>query len=178
MFKRIIFITAVLALSAFAARQVYAANPQTVNVNESEWKVDVSPDTATTGVPVEFHIKNTGKIVHEFVIEKAGEVDQALTATVSGKEVEAESENIQAGESRVFTWTFTQPGKYWLACHIKNELADHFAAGMVADFTVTGNPVTLPTAGAEHNTSQLYVLALGAALLVVIGFGLQKFTNR
>jgi uncharacterized cupredoxin-like copper-binding protein len=121
-----------------------------VKVTMQEWHVDISPATVPVGVPVRFEITNNGKIPHELVLEKAGAVDESLSADVNGEDVDAEAENIQPGASKTMTWTFTEPGAYQAACHIKG----HFEAGMMLPFTV--EPANAPASQA-HTPAAIFL---------------------
>lgn len=109
------------------------ASETVVKVTLTGYKIEMSRTTVPAGTPVRFEVTNKDGIVHEFVVERAGQVDAPLSREVGGKKVESEIEDIAPGKTETLEWSFTQPGAYWAACHI----AGHFEAGMKIDFTVT-----------------------------------------
>ncbi len=122
--------------SALSVSQASAANDAVVKMALQEFRVDISSATVQVGTPVRFEIANKGVIPHEIVIEKAGTVNQPLTDG-SGKAI---VENIAPGTSKTITWTFTEPGTYWAACHVPG----HFEAGMKIAFTVVPASAAAP----------------------------------
>jgi uncharacterized cupredoxin-like copper-binding protein len=144
MFKRFaLFSIAVLILAvayALTVSQANAVNETVVNVTMQEWKMEFAPGTVQVGSPVRLEMANKGVIAHNVVIEKAGEVDKPLNAEVNGKAAVAGTGEIAPGTSKTLTWTFTEPGTYWAACH----LPGHFEAGMKIAFTVVAAPVNVP----------------------------------
>jgi uncharacterized cupredoxin-like copper-binding protein len=146
MFKRFaLFSIAVLILAvayALTVSQANAVNETVVNVTMQEWKMEFAPGTVQVGSPVRLEMANKGVIAHNVVIEKAGEVDKPLNAEVNGKAAVAGTGEIAPGTSKTLTWTFTEPGTYWAACHVQG----HFEAGMKVAFTVA--PATTTNAPA------------------------------
>jgi len=126
---------------ALTVSQANAANETVVKVMMQEWKMEFAPATVQVGSPVRLEIANKGVITHEVVLEKAGEVDKALKAEVNGKQVIADTQEITPGSSKTLTWTFTEPGTYWAACHIPG----HFEAGMKVAFTVVPATAAVPS---------------------------------
>ncbi len=163
MLRRLGLAIGALAIGAMLFGHAQAANVTTVAATLREFKVDVAPTAIEVGKPVQFVVTNTGKIQHEFVIEKAGADDQHLTTEVEGKEVDAEIEAFNPGETKTLTWTFTEPGAYQAACH----LPGHYEAGMVMQFNV--GPATasaLPEAGGGPVVIGLAVVTLAGVLVI------------
>jgi uncharacterized cupredoxin-like copper-binding protein len=106
-----------------------ATQPITVPVSLVEMTITPAQTTFKVGQPYTFVVTNNGTIEHEMVIERRGAVDQALEA--NGQE--AEAADLDPGQTKTLTWTFTEPGDYQLACHIPG----HYEAGMVTAITVT-----------------------------------------
>lgn len=131
--KRLVFILVFLVLVAvfltgFVRYKQVENQPVDVFVTLHEFKVELSRTNLPAGVPIRFIFKNTGAVVHEAVLEKAGVVDEPLELAGA----ESEVEDIQPGGIPNAVWTIDEPGEYQLACHI----AGHFEGGMVGTFTV------------------------------------------
>jgi uncharacterized cupredoxin-like copper-binding protein len=106
-----------LLLGAAARRSM--APPTVVDVRLSEWKVEVSADTAPAG-PVVFRVANAGHLEHAFEVE--------------GRGLEKRSEPIGAGAEGILNVTL-KPGRYELYCPVGN--GAHQQAGMKTTMTVT-----------------------------------------
>jgi len=106
-----------------------AMSAGSVNITISEYKIESSAANFKVGEEYTFQITNSGQMTHEFIIEKAGAIDDPLEANGS----EAEVEDISAGSTASLTWTFTEPGTYQVACH----LPDHYESGVVLTIHVT-----------------------------------------
>ena len=104
--------------------------PGEVEVLLSEFRIELSQTTFALGTPVRFAITNAGAISHEFLIEPRDAIDEPLEA--EGREAEVEEDQLPAGASLAFDWTFSEPGDYQVACH----LPGHYEAGMVAPIVV------------------------------------------
>lgn len=177
-------------LAAVAARPAHATEPTVVQVTLSEFKVEMSPATIPVGVPVRFEVTNVGKIQHEFVVEKAGAVDDSLKSDDEGKELESEIEPFNPGETKTLDWTFTEAGAYQAACH----LPGHFEAGMKTAFSAAAivsqaqpagganpsanPPQALPTAGGIWTAPNLALAIFGGALVVIGVLGILGFVMR
>ena len=98
-----------------------------MTLNEST--VTISMPTLKVGETYTFVATNVGELVHEMVVERAGDNDIPLE--MGGKELEIE--DIAPGTSKSLTMSFDTPGMYQLACHVP----DHYEAGMVVEFEVT-----------------------------------------
>ena len=186
MFKRIMFIVLIYGLMVYALSatfgQAHASNEGPVKVTLMEWMVEMPSTTVQAGTPVRFVIANTGKLPHEFVIEKAGDVDKALAAEVSGQPVTAEADDIAPGTTRTLEWTFSEPGTYQASCH----MPEHFAAGMKTVFNVvpapvgganSASPASLASTGSLDTTIAVLVAAAGAASLLG-SFGVRRLLKR
>lgn len=118
-----------VAMAAAVAPPPAPAGAIVVNATMNEFTFTLAPNSVPAGKPVRFNITNAGKIEHELVIEKAGAVNQPLTA--GGAKAEAEA--IAAGATAYLDWTFAEAGQYQIACHVPG----HYEAGMVTKITVT-----------------------------------------
>jgi predicted lipoprotein with Yx(FWY)xxD motif/uncharacterized cupredoxin-like copper-binding protein len=114
--------------------EVPVASPEpmtagSVDFTISEYKMESSAANFKVGEEYTFQIMNSGQMTHEFIIEKAGAVDEPLEANGNMAEVEG----VAAGSTASLTWTFTEPGTYQVACH----LPGHYEAGVVLTIHVT-----------------------------------------
>jgi uncharacterized cupredoxin-like copper-binding protein len=97
-----------------------SADGQTVNVSETEYKLDPSHPTVRAGV-VSFKATNDGSVDHNLEVE--------------GPEGEQELEqDIAPGESGTLTVDLSKPGRYQFYCPV----GDHRGLGMEGEITVTG----------------------------------------
>jgi plastocyanin len=119
----------------------------TIDVSLSEWQVDPSPTSATSG-DVEFSVTNDGGEQHEMVIVK-DIAPEDLPVDADGHVVEDDiPEGAVIGEVAEFdagtteTQTFNlEPGTYTIFCNIieteDGATVSHFANGMHNTITVT-----------------------------------------
>jgi uncharacterized cupredoxin-like copper-binding protein len=117
-----ILVLAVLAVAGAATAGVVAhasASKTTIRVTEREYTVALSAKTAPAG-PVQFQIKNAGRLAHELEI--------------AGPGVTKKTPMIKPGKSAVLTVTL-RAGSYSLWCPVPG----HAAHGMKAALTVTGS---------------------------------------
>ena len=88
------------------------------------------PDMITvhSGETVAFEIANPGQVPHEFVIGDAAE-QAAHEAEMAGggmSSSEANAVDVPAGQTARLVYTFGQPGRLEIGCHVPG----HYAAGM------------------------------------------------
>lgn len=101
-----------------------------IAVDLAEMTILPSTTVFTVGETYTFVATNVGDFPHEMLIEPAGERRGAPLVDETGRE--AAIERLEAGATRTLEWTFTEPGTFQLACHIR----DHYAMGMVISITV------------------------------------------
>ena len=103
---------------AFTVTRAATIAPQTTDVNVSlfEMGFKLSKMTVPRGTVV-FHLKNDGKLPHDFSFGSRG----------------GGSPMLQAGQSATFTVKFATPGKYTFICTVEG----HQEAGMIGVLTVT-----------------------------------------
>jgi uncharacterized cupredoxin-like copper-binding protein len=110
-----------------------AAPPRTVGVTLREFKLNPTANTAAAG-KVTFHVSNTGKITHEFVVLRTSHPANALPL-VHGRADESgnvgETGDVKPGQSKSLTLNLPA-GHYVLVCN----LPGHYLAGQHADLTV------------------------------------------
>jgi uncharacterized cupredoxin-like copper-binding protein len=125
-FAVLVIITA-LALTACGGTSAQASNkPATVQVTLSEFKIESSQTTFSTGTPYTFVIKNAGTIPHEWEIMPRGEKDVAKAL------FRVEQGDLQPGATVTREFTFKQAGNYEFSCL----LPGHYEAGMVLPIVV------------------------------------------
>lgn len=122
MFLAVIMITLTACANASAAPK----GPVEVKIAASEFKYDSSLKTFKAGTPYHFVVTNTGKVSHDFLIMPAGEMDEEKAI------LSVDDTDLQPGTTLTKDFTFTQPGDYEFACHVKG----HYEAGMVLKITV------------------------------------------
>jgi uncharacterized cupredoxin-like copper-binding protein len=103
---------------AFTVKPAATTAPQTTDVNVSlfEMGFKLSKMTVPRGTVV-FHLKNDGKLPHDFSFGSRG----------------GGSPMLQAGQSATFTAKFATPGKYTFICTVEG----HQESGMIGALTVT-----------------------------------------
>ena len=123
------------AASASASTSSPTAAPalaHKVGVSLKEFAVNTTASTAAAG-KVTFHVRNSGTIVHEFVVVKTPKpADQLLKGARADESGNVgETGDLQAGASKTLTLSL-KPGHYALICN----LPGHYKAGQHTDFTV------------------------------------------
>jgi PQQ system protein len=92
----------------------------TIDVRETEMKIDPKDVTIEKPGVVQFRVQNAGGVVHALEIEAPGG--------------EVETEQIPAGKSATLTANLDKPGTYKWYCPV----GDHEAQGMTGTVTVRG----------------------------------------
>ena len=88
------------------------------------------------GETVKFVVRNTGKVMHEFVIGNKKELDEHAALMVKFPEMEHDEPymaHVGPGKSGEIVWTFNRAGDFHFACLI----AGHYSAGMVGRIVVS-----------------------------------------
>jgi uncharacterized cupredoxin-like copper-binding protein len=114
--------TATVAGVILHAHRAGSTTPPTVRVTLHDYKIILAQRHLPVGKPITFVVTNSGHHTHEFVLEAANAVDQALR--FHGTTYEADQ--IKPGTTRRVTWTIPRKGTYKLACHIDH----HYQMGM------------------------------------------------
>lgn len=109
---------------------------RTINVDMSD-KMRFTPADLTVkqGETVKFVVKNSGKIMHEFVLGTMNELKEhsALMRKFPGMEhAEPYMAHVAPGKTETITWQFTKAGNFNFGCLIPG----HFEAGMVGKVAV------------------------------------------
>ena len=102
----------------------------TIAVEMGEYYLKPTATTFRAGVTYTFEVTNVGEEIHELVIEPAGSTEE--DALENDDDEEAEVADIDPGATGSLTWTFTEPGRYQMACHEPG----HFEGGMVIEIEV------------------------------------------
>ena len=87
------------------------------------------------GETVKFRVRNTGKVMHEFVIGTQAENAQHAELMVKYPTMEHDEPymaHVPPGKTGEIVWTFNRAGQFEFACLI----AGHYQAGMVGTITV------------------------------------------
>ena len=86
---------------------------------------------------VKFVVRNTGQVLHEFVIGTKKELDEHAALMVKFPNMEHDEPymaHVAPGKRGEIVWTFNRPGDFDFACLI----AGHYQAGMVGKIVVRG----------------------------------------
>jgi uncharacterized cupredoxin-like copper-binding protein len=87
------------------------------------------------GDTVKFRVRNSGKVMHEFVIGTQAENAQHAELMVKFPNMEHDEPymaHVPPGKTGEIVWTFNRAGQFEFACLI----AGHYQAGMVGAITV------------------------------------------
>ena len=88
------------------------------------------------GETVKLIIKNSGAVMHEFVLGTKKELEEHAALMLKFPNMEHDEPNmahVPAGKTAEIIWTFNRPGNFDFACLI----AGHYQAGMVGKITVS-----------------------------------------
>ncbi len=91
---------------------------------------------AQLGETIKFSVKNTGKVMHEFVIGTKKENDEHAALMLKFPNMEHSEPymaHVPPGKTGQIIWTFNKPGDFDFACLI----AGHYQAGMRGKIKVT-----------------------------------------
>ena len=130
--RLLLAIPAILALAGCAGATVMPsptepAGPRVIEITASD-DLKFTPATVSVkaGEAVIFRVKNTGAIVHEFMVGPSDQVN------ADGGDAAKELEDIEGGQSKDLPFTFGTTGTFSFACHVPG----HFEAGMKGDVTL------------------------------------------
>ena len=88
------------------------------------------------GETVKLIIKNSGAVMHEFVLGTKNELEEHAALMLKFPNMEHDEPymaHVPAGKTAEIIWTFNRPGNFDFACLI----AGHYQAGMVGKITVS-----------------------------------------
>jgi uncharacterized cupredoxin-like copper-binding protein len=89
------------------------------------------------GETVKFIVRNTGKVMHEFVIGTKKDLDEHAALMVKFPDMEHDEPymaHVPPGKTGQIVWRFNRAGDFDFACLI----AGHYQAGMVGTIKVSG----------------------------------------
>ena len=116
------------------------SSSQTINVSMSEFALNISPTTVSSGEVV-FKVSNSGMLGHDFLLVSTAESPESLPYNEENAQIIEEQvtvvssiRELQKGETAEITANLS-PGKYMLICNI----AGHFSSGMHLIIDVTAN---------------------------------------
>ncbi|HXD42174.1 MAG TPA: cupredoxin family protein [Ramlibacter sp.] len=87
------------------------------------------------GETVKFVVKNSGKVLHEFVIGTGKTLDEHAALMLKFPNMEHDEPymaHVEPGGSSQVVWTFNRPGRFDFGCLV----AGHYQAGMVGKINV------------------------------------------
>jgi uncharacterized cupredoxin-like copper-binding protein len=123
--------------------------PNTVTVTLTEYKVQASQTTFTTGITYHFVVTNQGKQNHELMLIPPVSGNLGMGSNMDNLDKMAlfvvGADKLASGATQHIDYTFTQPaapGKLEFACHV----GDHYQRGMRLSITVTSPAPASPTA--------------------------------
>jgi uncharacterized cupredoxin-like copper-binding protein len=135
-FRRLAPIVSLMVVATFALAACGGAGassssgqPVDVQVTLTDFKIESSLTTFSTGVPYHFTVTNTGALAHQVLImppePSSISGDQATSMSLAG----IGGQGMAPGTTKTFDYTFTKPapaGTLEFACH----LPGHYDAGM------------------------------------------------
>ncbi len=128
---RLCFVISALMLGGCALAAEAKESEVIVNVNHSRF--DPAAFEFETGTTIRFVIHNADPIDHEFLLGDEADQDRHESGTHAEHGAIPGEVSLPAKSTRSTTYTFTEPGKLIIGCH----LPAHFDYGMRADVTVT-----------------------------------------
>lgn len=110
---------------------------RTVAIDMSD-RMRFSPDSLTLreGETVKFLVKNSGKLMHEFVLgtmKELGKHAEMMKKFPGMEHDEPFMAHVAPGKTETIVWQFSKPGEFHFGCL----LPGHFEAGMVGKINVT-----------------------------------------
>jgi len=111
---------------------------RTINVDMSD-RMRFTPDTISVsqGETVRFVVRNSGKVMHEFVLGTMAELKEHAELMKKFPNMEHDEPymaHVPPGKTETIVWQFTKAGEFHFGCL----LPGHFEAGMVGRLSVKG----------------------------------------
>lgn len=110
---------------------------RTINVDMSD-RMRFTPASLTVkqGETIRFNVKNSGKVMHEFVLGNMAELKEHAELMKKFPNMEHDEPymaHVPPGKTETIIWQFTKGGEFHFGCL----LPGHFEAGMVGKINVT-----------------------------------------
>ena len=132
-----LMVLVVAVLAACGGGAASGGSPVQVQVTLTDFKIDSSLTTFSTGVPYHFVVVNKGAVAHEFVIMPPEQGTQGSETQLPSTALAGiMGKDLAAGATKTLDYTFTQAAPasgLEFACH----LPGHYEAGMHTLITVT-----------------------------------------
>ena len=105
-----------------------------VDMND-QMRFSPSAITVKQGETIKFLVKNSGKVMHEFVLGTMKELKEHAELMKKHPNMEHDEPymaHVAPGKSEKIVWQFTKPGEFYYGCLIPG----HFEAGMIGKVAV------------------------------------------
>jgi uncharacterized cupredoxin-like copper-binding protein len=111
---------------------------RTINVDMSDqMRFTPAAQTVKQGETIRFIVKNSGKVMHEFVLGTIAELKEHAELMKKFPNMEHDEPymaHVSPGKTETIVWQFSKGGEFHFGCL----LPGHFEAGMVGKINVTG----------------------------------------
>jgi uncharacterized cupredoxin-like copper-binding protein len=110
-----------------------------IAVEATDFAYTPSTITVPAGEPVTLTLENTGKVEHDFIVDKinVADVEASDTGPAAHHQMDEATYDLhffaKAGETETLQFTALEPGTYEIFCSIEG----HKEAGMIAQLVVT-----------------------------------------
>jgi uncharacterized cupredoxin-like copper-binding protein len=122
----VVLAVACVPLQAVADERALPPAPQQVTIRLSEYKFEPAQVEVQHGKPVELHLVNSGKVLHEFVSEVVSDVSvdietQGAIALVRG----LEELEVMPGATVILRFTPKRAGRFSFRCDAEQPVSHH-----------------------------------------------------
>lgn len=131
-----ILVITLVPLQAAADERTPSPEPQQVTIRLSEFRFDPSQVEVQRGRPIELHLVNTGKVLHEFVSAVAADTTVDLeTGGVVALVRGVDEIEVPPGATVILRFTPTKAGQFAFRCDAEAPVSHH-EAGMKGTLVV------------------------------------------